>query len=89
MAPADAFRSSRSHGRKKSRPSPAEARKRQESSGSGSPGSHRAATSTLPISAHSDPEQERDATPSSRARTGIVSVNGRDVGHMHCTGGRG
>jgi hypothetical protein len=39
-----------------------------------------------PVSAHSDPEQEK--APSSKVRTGIVSVNGQDVGEMRCTGGR-
>ena len=41
-----------------------------------------------PGSAHPDPEQERDSSPQRKVRTGIVSVNGRDVGEMHCTGGR-
>ena len=39
-----------------------------------------------PVSAHSDPEQEK--VPTSKVRTGIVSVNGQDVGEMRCTGGR-
>lgn len=37
-----------------------------------------------PMSAH--PEQESE--PSAKVRTGIVSVNGQDVGKMRCTGGR-
>jgi hypothetical protein len=41
-----------------------------------------------PISTHTDPEQERESSPQNKVRTGIVSVNGRDVGEMHCTGGR-
>ena len=40
----------------------------------------------LPVSNHADPEQE--STPTVKARTGIVSVNGQDVGEMRCTGGR-
>jgi hypothetical protein len=35
-----------------------------------------------------DSEQERESSGSSKVRTGIVSVNGRDVGEMRCTGGR-
>ena len=44
-----------------------------------------------PTSAHPDPEQESAAadTPDPKVRTGIVSVNGQDVGEMRCTGGRG
>ena len=38
------------------------------------------------VSTHADPEQE--SAPPPKVRTGIVSVNGRDVGEMHCTGGR-
>jgi len=41
-----------------------------------------------PGSAHPDPGRERDNSPQPKVRTGIVSVNGRDVGEMHCTGGR-
>jgi len=41
-----------------------------------------------PVSAHADPEQERESAPDPKTRTGIVSVNGRDVGEMRCTGGR-
>ncbi len=44
--------------------------------------------SDQPASAYPDPEQERDAPAGSKARTGIVSVNGRDVERIHCTGGR-
>jgi hypothetical protein len=40
--------------------------------------------SAVPTSAH--PEQEPE--PSAKVRTGIVSVNGQDVGKMRCTGGR-
>ena len=36
--------------------------------------------------AYPDPE-ERESS-SSKVRTGIVSVNGRDVEQMRCTGGR-
>ena len=39
-----------------------------------------------PASAHVDPEQEREATPDPKVRTGIVSINGQDVGQMRCTG---
>jgi hypothetical protein len=35
-----------------------------------------------------DEPEQRDSAPSSKVRTGIVSVNGRDVGEMRCTGGR-
>jgi hypothetical protein len=37
-------------------------------------------------SSHPDPEQEKESLPAARVRTGIVSVNGRDVGEMRCTG---
>ena len=33
-----------------------------------------------------DPEQEREAVPPAKVRTGIVSVNGQDVGQVRCTG---
>jgi hypothetical protein len=36
---------------------------------------------------HPDPKQERENPPASKGRTGIVSVNGRDIGEMRCTGG--
>jgi hypothetical protein len=36
----------------------------------------------------SDETEQRESAPSSKVRTGIVSVNGRDVGEMRCTGGR-
>jgi hypothetical protein len=39
-------------------------------------------------STSSDPEQESESSGSPTVRTGIVSVNGRDVGEMRCTGGR-
>ena len=35
-----------------------------------------------------DPEQERENATKAKVRTGIVSVNGRDVEQMRCTGGR-
>ena len=41
-----------------------------------------------PTSSHADPEQDRESPPNPKVRTGIVSVNGRDVGEMCCTGGR-
>jgi hypothetical protein len=41
-----------------------------------------------PVSAHPDPEQEPTAASKEKGRTGIVSVHGRDVGEMRCTGGR-
>ena len=37
--------------------------------------------------AHTDAEQQRPGSSKSGVRTGIVSVNGRDVGEMRCTGG--
>lgn len=37
------------------------------------------------VSAYPDPEQP--STTQVKARTGIVSVNGKDVGEMRCTGG--
>lgn len=38
-----------------------------------------------PSSAHPDPaDQERANYQSAKVRTGIVSVNGQDVGVMHC-----
>ena len=40
-----------------------------------------------PNSAHPDPQEQGSARPA-KARTGIVSVNGRDVEKMHCTGGK-
>ena len=40
------------------------------------------------VSTHTDPEQGPDNLPSRKPRTGIVSVNGRDVEEMRCTGGR-
>lgn len=49
--------------------------------------SHKKTAAKLPSSAYPDPEQET-ASPNSKARTGIVSVNGKDVGEMRCTGGR-
>ena len=39
---------------------------------------------TAPPSSHQDPEQEIDTHRSTKVRTGIVSVNGQDVGVMHC-----
>jgi len=39
-------------------------------------------------SSHPDPVEERDSSPARKVRTGIVSVNGRDVGELRCTGGR-
>jgi hypothetical protein len=41
-----------------------------------------------PDSTHPDPEQGREGGSKSDERTGIVSVNGRDVGKMRCTGGQ-
>jgi hypothetical protein len=35
-----------------------------------------------------DPSQELQSPNSDKGRTGIVSVHGRDVGEMRCTGGR-
>jgi hypothetical protein len=40
-------------------------------------------------SANTVPEDaEQQSAPAPKVRTGIVSVNGRDVGEMRCTGGR-
>ena len=50
--------------------------------------SHKAKHANQAVSAHADPEQERDNSANPKVRTGIVSVNGRDVGEMRCTGGR-
>ncbi len=41
---------------------------------------------SLPVSAHADPEQPSEPAPAAKVRTGIVSVNGQDVGEMRCTG---
>jgi hypothetical protein len=46
---------------------------------------HHAAASAAP---YSDPDQEPQASSKDKGRTGIVSVHGRDVGEMRCTGGR-
>ncbi len=40
--------------------------------------------SSPPSSAHPDPGRETDSSPAGKGRTGIVSVNGRDVGVMRC-----
>ncbi len=49
--------------------------------------SHRShAKSKMSTSTHADPEQE--SSPDPKVRTGIVSINGQDVGEMRCTGGR-
>ena len=40
------------------------------------------------IHGRTDPEPEREAPAAAKGRTGIVSVNGRDIGEMRCTGGR-
>jgi hypothetical protein len=39
-------------------------------------------------SSSADLEQELERPASPKVRTGIVSVNGQDVGEMRCTGGR-
>ena len=44
-----------------------------------------AAASTTP---YSDSDQESQTSSRDKGRTGIVSVHGRDVGEMRCTGGR-
>jgi hypothetical protein len=41
-----------------------------------------------PSSAYPDPEQEREVPSADKARTGIVSLHGRDVEQIRCTGGR-
>ncbi len=50
-------------------------------------GSEKVRSITTRASAYSDSE-ERERSSSSKVRTGIVSVNGRDVEEMRCTGGR-
>lgn len=57
---------------------------------SGGAGTHRKATAQshpanapLPSSANPD-QQDAESSPSAKVRTGIVSVNGCDVGVMHC-----
>jgi hypothetical protein len=40
----------------------------------------------LPPSVHADPEQPAEPSSNAKVRTGIVSVNGQDVGEMRCTG---
>ena len=47
---------------------------------------HTSNHSVLQASSHPDPEQEKESLPAAKVRTGIVSVNGRDVGEMRCTG---
>jgi len=50
--------------------------------------SHRSqAKASLSLSTHAGAEPEQESPPT-KARTGIVSINGRDVGEMRCTGGR-
>ena len=44
--------------------------------------------SQRPMSAHPDPEQEHECASNGQGRTGIISVNGCDVGEMRCNGGR-
>jgi hypothetical protein len=51
-------------------------------------GPHRRTRSKPPVSAHSDAELQTGASANTKVRTGIVSVNGKDVGEMQCTGGR-
>lgn len=58
---------------------------------SGSAGTHRKVTAhsdpsslAQPSSAHPNPEQVAEKSHSGKVRTGIVSVNGCDVGVMHC-----
>ena len=51
-----------------------------------------AASSRVPprprAASQADPEQDVTSPTATKVRTGIVSVNGRDVGEMRCTGGR-
>ncbi|MGB8886145.1 MAG: hypothetical protein WCC87_05440 [Candidatus Korobacteraceae bacterium] len=48
---------------------------------------HRKPTNAKPpVSAHADPEQPAEPASTAKGRTGIVSVNGQDVGEMRCTG---
>ena len=46
------------------------------------------ANANLPVSAHADPQQPAEPAANPKVRTGIVSVNGQDIGEMRCTGGR-
>lgn len=50
--------------------------------------SERKIASDQQVSMQAEPEQERETAVNGRERTGIVSVNGRDVGKMRCTGGQ-
>jgi len=50
--------------------------------------SRRRSSPKLPVSVGVDPEQEQEGSTNAQVRTGIVSVNGRDVGEMRCTVGR-
>lgn len=59
--------------------------------GSRASGTHRKSTAhnnpsppPSPSSAYPNPEQEAGSSHSGKVRTGIVSVNGCDVGVMHC-----
>jgi len=50
--------------------------------------SHRSQAQTgLSHSTQAGPEPKQQSPPT-KARTGIVSINGQDVGEMRCTGGR-
>jgi len=46
----------------------------------------RTSNRTKPASAHADPVEQ--PAPNPKVRTGIVSIHGRDVEEMRCTGGR-
>jgi len=58
----------------------------QNERGTRASGTHRKSTAhpALPSSGYPDPEHEAENSYSSEVRTGIVSVNGCDVGVMHC-----
>jgi hypothetical protein len=49
---------------------------------------HRDHATAAGRSSHADPLQQHEASSHKKVRKGIVSVNGRDVGEMHCTGGK-
>jgi len=45
---------------------------------------HEAASPAPPSSTHREAEHKPEGPRPAKVRTGIVSVNGRDVGVMHC-----
>jgi hypothetical protein len=49
---------------------------------------HRNHSTAAARSSHADPKQQHETSQRKKVRTGIVSVHGRDVGEMRCTGGK-